>query len=171
MTHWHSKGGNSPQKTPTQIKTICTNNLCTLLLVVFRLFTGERTDNVYKLFRTCLRQLCFYLGRCFFLGGGGEFPLMMTCWPWPDIMLVWAGTRESQELLQASPSHGECKWNLAASLMHCHITVGAEGCSALHLPNLVSAEPQKGIRENLRSILCECEGWEPNITVDFDTIT
>ena len=58
-----------PKKPPTQTKSLCTNSLRKLFLLVFCLFKGEtkkKKDSLYKLFRNCLRKLCFYLGAWFF---------------------------------------------------------------------------------------------------------
>ena len=53
----------------TQVKTVCTNSLRKLFGAVFCLSCRERGDSLYKLFRNCLRKLCFYLGRCFYWAG------------------------------------------------------------------------------------------------------
>ena len=45
------------------------NNLHKLFLPASAYFKGKRGDNLYKLFRNCLRKLFFYLGGCFFGGG------------------------------------------------------------------------------------------------------
>ena len=50
------------EKTPTQIRTFCTNNLCSSASSCLFLFYRGKGDNLYKLFRTCWRKLCFYLG-------------------------------------------------------------------------------------------------------------
>ena len=65
-----SREGNPPQKPPAQIKAACTNSLRNLFLAVFYLF---KRNNLYKLFRNCLRKLWFYFGGWFF--GGVGFPL------------------------------------------------------------------------------------------------
>ena len=64
-----SRKGNTPGKPPTQIRNSLHKQFGQTLSACFLPVSREKGDSLYKLSRTCLRKLCFYLGGCFFLGG------------------------------------------------------------------------------------------------------
>ena len=63
------KGRQPTQKTTHPNKNSLCKQFAQTLLPLFCLFYREKGDNLYKLFRNCLRKLCFYLGGWFFSVG------------------------------------------------------------------------------------------------------